>query len=99
MGLAPVGGRFISRRIAFLLDGRESNREGIGARIRVQAAGRTQSASVKSATGYCSQNQLPVVFGLGSTEQVEKVEVLWPSGKKQELSDLAVRRTYTLTEP
>ncbi len=85
--------------IAFRLDGKASNREGIGARIRVSAGGRTQSASVRSATGYCSQSQLPVVFGLGSTERVEKVEVIWPSGRTQELGSLAVRKTHTLTEP
>jgi hypothetical protein len=85
--------------IAFRLEGRASNREGIGARIRLSAGGRTQSASVKSSTGYCSQSQLPVVFGLGSTERVEKVEVLWPSGRTQELGSPAVRKTHLLTEP
>jgi len=85
--------------IAFKLDGRASNREGIGAKIRLTAAGRTQTRTVQSATGYCSQNQLPVVFGLGSTSKVDHIEVLWPSGRKQALGELALRKIHTLTEP
>ncbi|MFQ5793032.1 MAG: ASPIC/UnbV domain-containing protein, partial [Acidobacteriota bacterium] len=55
----------------------------------------------KSATGYCSQNQLPVIFGLGPNEpaQVDRVEIVWPSGKKQELRRLAARKVHTVTEP
>ncbi len=85
--------------IAFTLSGTTSNREGIGARIKVTAGGRAQSLTVKSATGYCSQSQLPVTFGLGKAERVEKVEVLWPSGKTQTLGELALRQIHTLTEP
>jgi hypothetical protein len=85
--------------IAFTLSGTTSNREGIGARINVIAGGRAQRLTVKSATGYCSQSQLPVTFGLGKAERVEKVEVLWPSGKTQTLGELALRQIHTLTEP
>lgn len=85
--------------IALRLEGRASNREGIGAKIRLTAGGRTQSRMVQSATGYCSQNQLPVVFGLGSASKVDRIEVLWPSGRKQTVGELALRKTHTLTEP
>jgi len=85
--------------IAFKLQGSASNREGIGAQIDLTAGGKTQSLVVKSATGYCSQNQLPVTFGLGPAARVDKVEITWPSGKKQILGTLAPRQTHTVTEP
>ena len=85
--------------IAFKLQGSASNREGIGAQIDLTAGGRTQSLVVKSATGYCSQNQLPVTFGLGPAARVDKVEITWPSGKKQILGTLAPRQTHTIAEP
>jgi hypothetical protein len=88
-----------SNWIAFKLKGVRSNREGIGARIRLIAGGRTETRYVQSATGYCSQNQLPVVFGLGRSAKIERVEVDWPSGTQQVLGELALGRIHTLTEP
>ena len=85
--------------IAFKLQGSASNREGIGAQIDLTAGGKTQSLVVKSATGYCSQNQLPVTFGLGPAARVDKVEITWPSGKKQIVGTLAPRQTHTIAEP
>jgi hypothetical protein len=54
---------------------------------------------VKSATGYCSQNQLPVTFGLGRGSRVDRVEITWPNGKTQTLTGPALRRIHTITEP
>jgi enediyne biosynthesis protein E4 len=85
--------------IAFKLNGSVSNREGIGARIVVSAEGKTQSLVVKSATGYCSQNQLPVTFGLAEASRVDRVEITWPSGKTQSLTGPAIRRVHTVVEP
>ena len=85
--------------IAFKLNGSVSNREAIGARISLTAGGETQSLVVKSATGYCSQNQLPVTFGLGQASRVDKVEITWPSGKTQSLTSPGLRQIHTLAEP
>jgi enediyne biosynthesis protein E4 len=85
--------------IAFRLKGKASNREGIGARIRVTAGGRTETAMVKSATGYLSQNQLPVVFGLGAASSVTSIEIRWPTGKIQTLEKLASGRIHVVEEP
>ncbi len=84
--------------IGFRLKGTASNREGIGARIRVTAAGKMQTSRVKSATGYLSQSQLPVVFGLGKTTAVEKVEILWPSGTTQTVPSPAPGRVHLVEE-
>jgi hypothetical protein len=85
--------------IGFRLRGKTSNREGIGARVRLTAGGRTQSLMVKSATGYCSQNQLPIVFGIGRADKAEGVEIVWPNGTKQEVGALSPGQIHTLDEP
>lgn len=84
--------------VGFRLRGTVSNRDGIGARIRVTAEGKTQTSTVKSSTGYLSQSQLPVVFGLGKSAAVEKVEILWPSGKTQTVSSPAPGRIHVVEE-
>jgi hypothetical protein len=84
--------------IGFRLRGSSENREGIGARLRLTAGGKTQTVSVKSGTGYLSQNQLPVTFGLGSSTSVTKLEVLWPSGKVQTLDSPAPGRIHVVEE-
>lgn len=88
--------------IGLLLEGTASNRGGVGAEIRVTAGGRTQTSRVKSATGYLSQSQRPVVFGLGGSpgvEAVEAIEILWPSGRTQKLGKLEARQVHRVTEP
>jgi hypothetical protein len=74
------------RRIHYLeigLVGRKSNRNGLGAWVRVTAGGKTYMQYNDGKSGYLSQSILPLYFGLGSAASVEKIEVDWPSGKKQ----------------
>ncbi len=84
--------------VGFRLKGTASNRDGIGARVRVTAGGKTQTSMVKSATGYLSQSQLPVVFGLGKSSAVEKVEILWPSGTVQTVTSPTPGRIHLIEE-
>lgn len=84
--------------IAFRLRGTESNREGIGAEIRVSAGGKTQTKMVKSATGYLSQNQLPVVFGLGASDAIDEVEIVWPNGGRQTVDGLALGQIHIIEQ-
>jgi hypothetical protein len=84
--------------VGFLLRGVASNRDGVGAKIRLTAGGRTQTAMVKSATGYLSQSQRTVVFGLGSASAADKVEILWPSGKTQAVEAPALGRVHVIEE-
>ena len=74
------------------------NRDGIGTLVKAVVGGRTQQQTVHSGSSYCSQSQLPLVFGLGSADKVEKLEVTWPSGKKQEFKDVAANKFYSLDE-
>ncbi len=89
--------------VGFRLRGGNSNRDGIGAKITlaIEDAGMTRSETrvVKSATGYASQNQLEVVFGLGSGGQAVSAAVLWPSGSRSEVEAPAARRIHVMEEP
>lgn len=84
--------------ISFELEGTRSNRLALNARIRVSAAGFVQSAEVQSGGSYLSQNDLRLHFGLGSSDLVDKAEVLWQSGKTDTLTNLPANRFYYVQE-
>jgi hypothetical protein len=75
----------------------KSNRDAIGAWIKVRVGGRTLSRQVMPTRSYLSQSELPVTIGLGESDQVESVEILWPSGVKQKAS-VQVDRLTNITE-
>ena len=82
------------------LVGRRSNRDGIGARIRiVTEGGREQWNRVTTAVGYASASEPTVQFGLGASGTAKQLEVQWPSGARQTIADVAGDRVVTLTEP
>ena len=81
------------------LDGRASNRNGLGALVRVTAGGKTYTQLHDGASGYLSHSILPLYFGLGGAARVDRVEVLWPSGRKQTVAGpIDVGRTLDITE-
>ena len=77
----------------------KSNRDGIGARVEVFAAGKRQTAERVAGSGYLSQNDERLHFGLGAATTVDKLIVHWPSGREQTLEKLAVDRVLTVEEP
>ncbi len=82
------------------LTGTASNRSGLGATVRVVSGKQTWTRYVDGKSGYLSQSALPLYFGLGDATTVDRVEVDWPSGRKQvERQGLGVNRTFSLTEP
>ena len=81
------------------LKGTSSNREGIGARIRITSGGKSQIAQKKTTTGYLSQNDPRVHFGLGNNQAVEKIEIKWPSGKVQILENINANQILKVIEP
>ena len=87
------------RWIAVQLKGMKSNRDGIGARIEVTAGGKKQVAERVAGSGYLSQDDGRVHFGLGAATKIEKLTVKWPSGKEQMLENVAVDRVITVEEP
>jgi enediyne biosynthesis protein E4 len=80
------------------LRGLTSNRDGIGARVRVFAGRDRLSRTVKTGSSYLSQSELPLTFGLGKASKAERVVVEWPSGKVDELQNVAAGKSYTLIE-
>lgn len=81
------------------LVGNTSNRDGLGARIKLIAGGKMQTAQKKSTTGYLSQNDSRIHFGLMKNDIVEKIEIKWPSGKLQVLENIKVNQILVVKEP
>jgi enediyne biosynthesis protein E4 len=87
-----------NRSVRFRLVGKKSNADGIGAVVRIFSGAETQSRMVRGGSSYLSQSELPVTFGVGRRERVERALVEWPSGRTEEFKDLATGKAYTCTE-
>jgi hypothetical protein len=79
------------------LEGKTSNRDGIGAVVRVESASGKQWNMVRSGSSYCSQSDLAAVFGLGK-DTAASIEIEWPSGNKQRLGTLQTDQLLTVDE-
>jgi hypothetical protein len=84
--------------IAFRTVGTKSNRDGIGARIRVKTSNRILVDEVRSGSSYISNSDMRVHFGLGKADKVEWVEVRWLSGLVERFSGLPVNQVHMLKE-
>lgn len=80
------------------LEGTTSNRDGIGAKVKVIAGGRTQIVEKTSAGGYLSQNDPRVHFGLAANTVIDQIEITWPSGILQTLENVEVNQILTIQE-
>lgn len=85
--------------IIISLIGKESNRDGIGSKVKLTSGGKTQTAQKISTTGYLSQNDPRMHFGIASNDKAEKIEIKWPSGKVQVLENVKANQFITVTEP
>lgn len=81
------------------LTGSRSNRDGIGARVRVRAGGRVQTQVHDGKSGYLSQSAMPLYFGLGDAPAVEEVEISWPSGLVQTVQAPRSNARLEIVEP
>jgi enediyne biosynthesis protein E4 len=77
-----------NRSIRIRLTGTKSNRDGIGAIVRVFTPDAVQSRMVKTGSSYLSQSELAVTFGVGKRDRVDRVVVEWPSGRVEEYKNL-----------
>jgi len=84
--------------IAIKARGRESNSFGVGSRVKVEAGGKTQIKEIYSAGSYLSGSDLRLYFGLGGERNIRQVEIMWPSGKRQTLNDVAADQVLSLDE-
>lgn len=81
------------------LEGTRSNRDGLGARVRVTAGDRTTVHLVRSASGFLMQGDPRVHVGLGPHDRVARIEIQWPSGTRQVLEDVSANQILKVTEP
>jgi hypothetical protein len=86
------------RSIRFKLVGTPSNRDAIGAVVRIECNGQRQTRMVRSGSSYLSQSELPVTFGVGKEAEIERVVIDWPSGKTEEHKKLRSGRMFQITE-
>lgn len=84
--------------ITLKLIGTHSNRDAIGARLRLRAGSLTSFGQVRGGGSYCSSHDLRVHFGLGAQPKVNEVEIRWPSGRTDHLTDLRADRILTIRE-
>jgi hypothetical protein len=84
--------------IGFRLVGASSNRDAIGARVEIEAGGRTQVSEVRSGGSYLSHNDMRVHFGLGAVKRVDRVRVRWPGGKTETLAGVDAGKYITIRE-
>jgi hypothetical protein len=90
-----IGGR---HWVSLELAGTKSNRLALNARVKIVAGGVTQTDEVHSGGSYLSQNDLRLHFGLGSTTNIDSVEIRWPSGAVENIRNLAADQFYSALE-
>ena len=84
--------------IQIRLNGRQSNRQAIGATVEISHAGKTQTRFLSSNQGFMSSSEPIIHFGTGDLTHIEKLRVLWPSGVTQVFENLATNVRYEITE-
>ena len=87
-----------SRSLRLKLVGTVSNRDGIGAVVKVTAGSDWQSQMLRSGSSYLSASELVLTYGLAQHDRADSVEIRWPSGRVETLSDVAAGQTITVTE-
>lgn len=86
-----------NRSVRLKLRGVKSNRDAIGAVVKVTTSSGTQTQMVKTGSSYLSQSELTLTFGIGRSENASRVEIAWPSGAMQEFRDVKAG-AWTVTE-
>ena len=87
-----------NRSIRFELQGTKSNRDAIGASVSVFIGDQRQSRLVRGGSSYLSQSELPVTFGVGKRDKIDRAVITWPSGRTEEYKDLQAGKVYKCLE-
>jgi hypothetical protein len=85
--------------VAFRLTGTRSNHDAIGAVVRLYGGGEIMTRQVQAACGYLSQSSRTLHFGLGNRRDIDRVEITWPSGRRQRLDTVAANALHKVVEP
>ena len=84
--------------VSFKLMGTKSNRDAMGARLKLSAGGLTQIREIAGGGSYLSQSDLRAHFGVGAATKIDKLEITWPSGAQQTFSDFPANQFYSIRE-
>lgn len=87
-----------NRAVRLTLRGTRSNRDAIGARVRLRVGSAWLTRIVRTGSSYLSQSELPLTFGLGGRASADEAIIEWPSGTQEKLGVLQAGRAYTVTE-
>jgi len=93
-----TGPATINKSLRIKLVGTKSNRDGIGAVVKLTAGGETQTQMLRSGSSYLSASELILTFGLAQNAQTDSLEIHWPSGQFDKLSAIPANQTITITE-
>ena len=85
-------------RLRIKLIGTKSNRDGIGATVRVTAGSDAQTKMLRSGSSYLSSSELILTFGLAQHTLVDSIEIQWPSGEKETISKVSPNQFITIKE-
>ena len=87
-----------NRFLRLHLTGTKSNRDAIGAVVRIYRGGETQMRTVRAGSSYLSQSELLLTFGVGKADRIDRLTVEWPSGGTQEFRNISTAKAYQLHE-
>jgi hypothetical protein len=87
-----------NRSVRLTLVGTDSNRDAIGATVRVSCGGVTQTRLVRSGSSYLSQSELALTIGVGPRETIDRIVVTWPNGRVEDFKNVASGAAYVMTE-
>ena len=90
--------RSANRALRLRLTGTKSNRDAIGAVVRIYVNGQAQMRTIRGGSSYLSQSELPLTFGVGKADRIDRITVEWSSGATQELKNISSGKAYELTE-
>ena len=85
--------------LALRLVGTHSNRDGLGSRVTVTTGDREQTLQTRSSSGYLSQSDPRLFFGLGACDRADRIDIAWPSGIRQQLTDVEADQILNISEP
>ena len=86
------------------IDGTGSNADGVGARVYVKTGPGGEEAlvqvqEVRAGSSYLSMDSIDLEFGIGNARVVDEITILWPSGRRQVLTDISADQLISITEP
>jgi hypothetical protein len=87
-----------NKSLRIRLVGTKSNRDAVGARVRIFHGETSQSRLVKGGSSYLSQSELPLTFGLGKRDKIDRLVIDWPNGGMEEYKNLAAGHAYQCVE-